>query len=90
MARRVDPIALTTDEREKLEAWQRSTTISAGLARRARAILLLAEGKTQGVTGKIVGMGRRIVRKWAKRFSKKRIVGLYDAKRAGRAPVFSP
>ena len=70
MARRAEPIILTVQEREKLEAWQRRTTISAGVARRARAILLLAAGKTQGETAKIVGMGRRMVRKWGRRFIK--------------------
>jgi transposase len=90
MARNAQPVILTADEREVLESWQRRTTVSAGLARRARAILLLAEGKTQGATGKIVGMGRRIVRKWGNRFRKKRIAGLYDAERPGRPPAFSP
>ena len=90
MARRAEPIILTVEEREELEAWQRRTSISAGLARRARAILLLAEGKTQGEVARIVGMGRRIVRKWGRRFLKKRMRGLFDKERPGRPPVFSP
>ena len=39
-------IRLTPAERRTLLAWQRATTISAGLARRARIILLLADGVT--------------------------------------------
>jgi len=35
---------LTADERQTLMAWQRSTTIRAGRARRGRIILLLADG----------------------------------------------
>ena len=34
-------ITLTAEERQTLMAWQRSTTIRAGLARRSRLILLL-------------------------------------------------
>jgi len=90
MARRAETIILTVQEREKLEAWQRRTTISAGVARRAQAILLLAAGKTQGETAKIVGMGRRMVRKLGRRFIKKRIRGLEDKQRPGRPPVFFP
>ena len=37
-------IRLTADERQTLMAWQRSTTIPAGRARRGRMILLLADG----------------------------------------------
>ena len=37
-------ISLTPEERQTLLAWQRSTTIRAGLLRRARMILLLADG----------------------------------------------
>ena len=39
-------IRLTPAQRQTLLAWQRSTTISAGLARRGRIILLLADGVT--------------------------------------------
>ncbi|KAB8315238.1 helix-turn-helix domain-containing protein [Tolypothrix campylonemoides VB511288] len=35
-------------------------------------------------------MGERHIRKWARRFIDKGIDGLYDAKRPGRPPVFSP
>ena len=37
-------IDLTPEERQTLLAWQRSTTISAGRARRGRIILLVADG----------------------------------------------
>jgi hypothetical protein len=36
-------IVLSPQERETLERWQRATTMAAGLARRGRMILLLAE-----------------------------------------------
>ena len=37
-------ISLTPAERQTLLAWQRSTTITAGLARRGRIVLLRADG----------------------------------------------
>ena len=37
-------IRLAADERHTLMAWQRSTTIPAGRARRGRIILLVADG----------------------------------------------
>ena len=40
-------IHLTPAERRTLLAWQRATTIPAGLARRGRIILLLSDGMTK-------------------------------------------
>jgi len=37
-------IHLTAEQRQTLLAWQRSTTVPAGLARRSRMILLAADG----------------------------------------------
>ncbi len=39
-------IRLTPAERLTLLTWQRATTVPAGLARRARLLLLLADGMT--------------------------------------------
>jgi hypothetical protein len=61
-----------------------------GLAKRARAILLLAEGHTFAATARQVELRERHVRKWALRFLSSGIEGLYDKKRPGRRPVFSP
>jgi hypothetical protein len=72
-------IVLSLTERETLERWQRSTTLAAGLARRGRIILLLAAGLSQSHVGQMVGVQRRIVRKWAKHFLAQRLDGLADA-----------
>src|SRR5215471_12750238 len=61
-------IRLTPAERQTLLAWQRTTTISAGLARRARIILLLANGMTITDIAATVGISRRHVYKWVQRF----------------------
>ena len=71
-------IALTPEERQMLLAWQRSTTIPAGRARRGRIILLLAEGVPISHIVDIVGLNRRFIYKWAKRFLHARVAGLAD------------
>ena len=39
-------VELSPTQRADLERWQRSTTASVGLARRARLLLLLADGRS--------------------------------------------
>jgi DNA-binding NarL/FixJ family response regulator len=83
-------IFLAPAERAELEHWQRSTTIQAGLARRAKIILLRADGLALSEIARRLAVGRRIVRKWLQRFLNKRIPGLWDKPGRGREPVFSP
>src|SRR5215831_1934021 len=71
-------IRLTPAERQTLLAWQRATTISAGRARRGRVILLIADGVPISHIAATVGISRRFVYKWAKRFEKSRLEGLSD------------
>ena len=71
-------IDLTPEERQTLLAWQRSTTIHAGRARRGRIILLVAEGIPISRIADNVGINRRFVYKWAKRFLHERVAGLAD------------
>ena len=78
----------TIKERYELESWQRSTTISSGLARRGRIILLLADGESISKISLIVGIRRRFIYKWTNRFLEKRIEGLYDKHGRGRKPFF--
>src|SRR5215831_16917413 len=61
-------IRLTPAKRQTLQAWQRSTTISAGRARRGRMLILLAEGVTISTIAATVGISRPFVYKGAQRF----------------------
>src|SRR5262245_18742698 len=90
MARRQRIVSLTADQRQELDALLRRPSVAAGLAKRARAILLLADGTSVSATGLIVPMQRRHLYKWAERFQRQGMAGLYDGKRTGRPPVFSP
>jgi hypothetical protein len=76
--------------RTTLEGWLRRQKIPAGLATRARAMLLLAQGQPYTHTAAQVGLAERHVRKWAKRFVAEGIAGLSDRPRPGRRPVFPP
>ena len=76
-------IRLTPPQRQTLLAWQRSTTISAGLVRRARIILLLADGVTITDIAAAVGMSRRHIYKWVERFLQQRLEGLHNKPRRG-------
>ena len=71
-------IHLTPAERRTLLAWQRATTIPAGLARRGRIILLLADGVTITAIAATVGISRRFIYKWAWRFLEQGLAGLAD------------
>ena|SRR5438128_2263877 len=75
-------IHLTPAQRQTLLAWQRSTRIPAGLARRGRIVLLLADGVTITDIAAAVGLSRRHTYKWIQRFVQEGLVGL--AEKPGR------
>ena len=77
-------IHLTPAERRTLLAWQRATTIRAGLVRRARIILLLADGVTITAIAATVGMSRHYTYKWIQRFMQEGLAGLEDKPGRGR------
>ena len=83
-------IAVDDQTRATLAGWLRKQKTPVGLAKRARAILLLADGQTFAATARQVELRERHVRKWALRFVAYGLDGLYDKKRPGRRPVFSP
>ena len=83
-------VRLEPQQRDELESWQRKTSMPAGLVRRARAILELADCGCICEAARRVGMSRRHMEKWAKRFLAGGVAGLHDKPRPGRKPVFSP
>ncbi len=78
-------IRLTGAERQTLRAWQRSTTIAAGRARRGRMIVQLADGRPISQIATAVGCSRPLVYKWAKRFLQEGLAGLADKPGRGRS-----
>ena len=71
-------ICLTAKERRTLLAWQRSSTVPAGHARRGRVILLVAWRVPISHLADTVGVSRRFVYKWVKRFLQDGLDGLVD------------
>ena len=83
-------ICLTSAERSELERIVRSQTAAARDVLRARIVLALADTLNIGRVAKHLRLAPATVRKWAKRFERRRLAGLVDASRSGRPPRFSP
>jgi len=83
-------IRLTAEERHMLMSWQRSTTIPAGRARRGRIILQLADGVPISHIATTVGISRRFVYKWVKRFQQYGLDGLADKPGRGHRALPHP
>jgi hypothetical protein len=79
-------ITLTLPERRRLEALQRQTTVRLGVMRRARILLLLAEGCTITDIAARVGLSRRHIYKWLWRYAAEGLAGLNDRPGRGRTP----
>src|SRR5262245_15591293 len=79
-------IELTAEEREVLESRTRSRSCRADDARRARLILLLADGVSYRRIAEILSCNDLFISTWKKRFLAERLAGLYS-RHAGRQPT---
>ena len=78
-------IALTPAQRRTLAAWQRASTQPARLVRRARIVLLRADGCAISTIARQVGMARHHIYKWLKQFQEHGEEGLQDKPGRGGA-----
>src|SRR3954451_12901872 len=83
---RAAPLALRVGDRERLEGWLRFSTIQAGLAQRARIVLLAADGLTNVDIAGRVGVSLPTVTSWRTRYARSGIGGLSDEGPAGGPP----
>ena len=83
-------IHLTPAQRQTLLVWQRATTIPAGRARRGRIILLVADRVPIVHIAATVGISRRFVYKWVRRFQQAGLEGLADQPGRGHRRVSFP
>jgi transposase len=90
MVSMTDTITLTRTERMELERRVGSRTGRAEDARRARAILLLAEGHTWDEACERVPCSRGFLASWSQRFLEQRIAGLYSRHLGQVASVLTP
>jgi transposase len=81
---KVEPIVLSEDERGELERRAGAHTSTVREARRARVVLLCADGVPLRQIGPRVGMDQHQVGEWRRRFLAERLVGLEDKARSGR------
>jgi transposase len=70
-----------------LESLLRSSTVRAGLAQRARIVLLAVQGVPNAEIARRVGVARQTVIDWRARYDAAGIAGLGDLPRSGRPPV---
>lgn len=83
LGRPTTPIVLSSAVRAELESWRRSRTAPHARVRRARAILLAADGHYNTVIAECVGLSPRMVGYWRQRFLAQGLMGLYDEPRPG-------
>jgi transposase len=77
-------LGLRDGDFEALNRLSRSTSVRAGLAQRARIVLLAAEGLSNTVIAERVGATRTTVIGWRNRYESSGIAGLRDQDRPGR------
>jgi transposase-like protein len=80
----VPALAITDEERAELQRRVRAHTTPQRAAKRARIVLLAADGLPNRQTAPIVGMNQHTVAHWRRRFQPERLAGLQDRKRPGR------
>ncbi len=83
-------VDLTAEGRAALVQLTRRPSVAAGLARRARIVLLAADGLAVRQIAVRVGVDRNVVRTWLDRFRADGVAGLTDHPRPGRPRAFPP
>jgi transposase len=84
----IPPLTITDEERVELQRRVRAHTTPQRAAKRARIVLLAAEGVPNRQIAPIVGMNEHTVAQWRHRFQAERLAGLTDRKRPGRPLVY--
>jgi DNA-directed RNA polymerase specialized sigma24 family protein len=83
-------VELNSEARAALEALTRRTTVAVGVARRARIVLLAADGVPLDRIARQLGVDRNVVRTWVDRYRGGGRAALRDRPRPGRPRTFSP
>src|SRR5215204_6870584 len=84
----IPPLVITEEERVELQRRVRAHTTPQRAAKRARIVLLAAEGIPNRQIAPIVGMNEHTVAQWRRRFETERLAGLTDRQRPGRPLVY--
>ena len=81
---RAMPLGLREGDRERLMSLIRSSAVRAGLAQRARIVLLAADGVSHTEIAELAGVSRPTVISWRQRYERGGLRGLEDQPRSGR------
>lgn len=84
MANHSRSIVLESFERAELERLQRSPSVPAGLSRRARVVLLMADNVSGAEIARMSGYSVVQISRLRRRFAEERLAGLLDKPRSGR------
>src|SRR5664279_1438552 len=76
--------------RAELESWLRAPSVRAGLAQRARIVLLAADGVGTGEIVHRVGVSKPAVIRWKRRYAEQGLGGLDDRPKSGRPATIDP
>ena len=79
-------LVLRSGDESMLSSLVRSSTVEAGLAQRARIVLLAAQGVPNTEIARRVGVSRPTVIQWRNRYEAGGISALGDLDRSGRPP----
>ena len=90
MAKSIAKLELSEQQRRELMRLVRASTSTQREVRRARIVLLRAQGKSQEATAAAVGVNRPVVGLWEGRFRSQGLAGLNDAKGRGRKATIAP
>jgi transposase/transposase-like protein len=83
-------LSVSDEDRATLAGWTRSSAIRAGLAQRARIVLLAADRVPNAEIAARVGVSRPTVRQWRERYEQGGLAGLEDEPRSGRPAEIDP
>jgi transposase len=81
---RAMPLGLRDGDRERLMSLIRSSAVRAGLAQRARIVLLAADGVSHTEIAELAGVSRPTVISWRQRYERSGLRGPEDQPRSGR------
>jgi putative transposase len=83
LGRPVQPINLSAESKRDLEVMANSRTLPHALVRRAKIVLMAADGHTNTAIAKTLNLSNPTVGIWRKRFLDQGLMGLYDEPRPG-------
>ena len=82
-------ITLDEEHRAQLESFARSRSLSHALARRARIVLLAADGLSNSAIAAKLDISNPTITNWCRRFCEQGLQGLYDLPSRGRPRTYS-